>query len=1605
MPDQLEVDRVKELNARIAALTEKAKKLKIDYLADGRIDQTERESLERIDKKIAELTNLVGAAQPPGSGADAGSDAGSASAGASGGGSGGGGGRDAGSDAPGKAAKPDLKAAPEEKIKDADARLQRTGELIAAFEKLISGGADPTPADWGTERTRIEGVIAPMRGGGAADESALDKELKALQKLEDEILSLTEDKASWAKALKEINDRIAVLDRHPQAGAAPEIKPKIDAIKADLAKAVTDANAQKYAKAEKALPAIAKRCDEVELMADDYAKYLALLPDRSNRVGLTAGPPVGDPEVDNIQTQMQTLLADAATDVGADKFADAVAKLDKIGELLDKRSLTDNARTDYLAESAMVQARINTINGFANDEKALIKDKFDQLKKMFADAQYTKTKSYVRSMQLLDKIGVRYGGNIAQHMIDTVTNYRAYNANLATFKPQYDKLKAHAGRSGIESFFQGIDNDYTQAQAEAGARRYVAGSQLLTHIPAATWAAEEQKAGDCKDYKDKRAQVEPKLEAERARAITAAANALAQCDALMATAERQSLAQDFAGALASVTEAESRVADAKTAGDAGEKMGDLRDGKALDDIAKDFDAAFKVFTDMQAHVKSLDGAGDLSALVARADDPANKAKAEAAKAAPDYTVARKHLDDAIAELEAAMPKVLALKPYKDHLADAKAMRDTTLPGINADDCIKPRIDAIRTLIDDAERLARASAYDFAAAEVKLSEAMELAGRAQVEAGLWGDIKSDKATTQGAVSDVAAAPAAVSTAMAARTTTLNAIIAEIDRLVAVPDFKAAAKEAARGAAMRPVTQDDIISVRAILNDKPAWYDNRIANISPPAVTTAPSQHTLATKMFADYTRMMNDEAWEAAYNKLFQAKLAIDDGIRVVAEANVYAPAAADAKTKLDAVVAVRNEGVEEELKALEARYTAAKAQGDAGNFRRPGTEMQKIAQEAVDLLPKANAYQSFLTAAADARTQLAAAESHAQAAAIQPMITRLQAKETKAKDIAKGGDPALGETMMKEISVAAEEAVTSADKAAILAGVNAAIAETASDDGPSFVHIAAARGVYTFLVGKDEAPHAEAELKEADAQLKIAEDDTIAGKERTEALRAGTAACTKADEAMLRYKLLTQIADRAKAKAGELKAHPQKDIIAKDIAALEARVDEILAAAKGADSFDKASADLEAVMAEYHTLLEAADGHAEYIALRKPELETLLTTLEGHDHRYAIKDKIDAIRQKLDQAAQKAEARDYPAAMKLLNEVRSIGLGAEMLADMRGDTPPTTADVEKLIAGPGGIDELDAMIESLEPEAQRSVLRVAFEARFGVDLDIYASAAAESSGGATVPDGTLSGPNLKRFYEIMSDLPDPSAIDSDGMRDFHMIDQANAGGSSWERDKRVVMNEGDYENSDFRGFGLEHEVSDLDPECKPANQDPVNMFSWNTLHEVGHAVDDQHGFMAKNGSGAAYGGWKAHDFDIEPIAKLLAGKFKYDVTYIAELMSRNDNAAVPPKPSGEACSDEEWETRRVKLVAFVQAARSENNPWASSATANRLVIDGRVYQESYNHRWSSYNISARKQGITGYQFRAPGEWFSEIYAAYHSGKLKPGHPAVKWLSTLEGPGT
>jgi len=159
---------------------------------------------------------------------------------------------------------------------------------------------------------------------------------------------------------------------------------------------------------------------------------------------------------------------------------------------------------------------------------------------------------------------------------------------------------------------------------------------------------------------------------------------------------------------------------------------------------------------------------------------------------------------------------------------------------------------------------------------------------------------------------------------------------------------------------------------------------------------------------------------------------------------------------------------------------------------------------------------------------------------------------------------------------------------------------------------------------------------------------------------------------------------------------------------------------------------------------------------------------------------------------------------------------------------------------------------------------------------------------------------------------------------------------------------------------------------------------------------------AREGS-AEFGGWRTHAGDVDSIAQAVAEFCRYDKTpeqtkYVLDLILRKSPEPPEPPPGEEVV----WQTG-LNAVNDWHAIAAAQNVWWRQGDCNKITIKGRIYHEAYHQTWVSYLASARKSGITGYQFRAPAEWFAELYATFHMDKLKPSHPATKWLSRLSAP--
>lgn len=149
---------------------------------------------------------------------------------------------------------------------------------------------------------------------------------------------------------------------------------------------------------------------------------------------------------------------------------------------------------------------------------------------------------------------------------------------------------------------------------------------------------------------------------------------------------------------------------------------------------------------------------------------------------------------------------------------------------------------------------------------------------------------------------------------------------------------------------------------------------------------------------------------------------------------------------------------------------------------------------------------------------------------------------------------------------------------------------------------------------------------------------------------------------------------------------------------------------------------------------------------------------------------------------------------------------------------------------------------------------------------------------------------------------------------------------------------------------------------------------------------------------AAVGKSKSKDADVKNLLlqvalRILGGTTKE--VAVKETLAEFKMAAPPDDVDWAALAKDD----AVKWCETVRLKGSSTGLWgtgASGAEANALS-DKRVYQEAYNGKWVSYDLEARGAGVSSYQFRAPGEWFAEAYAAFFLRKLKTSHPLYDWL--------
>ncbi|MEP2718920.1 hypothetical protein [Pseudophaeobacter sp.] len=1515
-------------------------------------------------------------------------------------------------DAPADEIAPDLSG-------DAAAKVQRISDEIAAlrsgpvkaYTDILPEVGNTVPTAWEDVLKGAESVRAKAAEDlAAADLAKLDAALDALAKLGSVVKKATADKTSFQKALEIFDLRIVPLTGHHHAGT-PEIAPEIKKITDIRAEAVDLSKADENAKATAKISGLEAQFVAIEALADDFAHFLALDPDRKALVDGTRGVSTNDPAIDDPTREIERLYDAAQADRAAGKFKEGVAKLDKIAEVYEATAKVRAFKKEYDNDRPIAKTWIDDFALEAAPARALLATKLTELNGIYTNADVATTNDYEKSLKVLGPFWVLR--KFIENEFPIVTQYPT---DLAAFEAKLAELKAHAGKDGIKADIDLMETDLAKAKAEAVSNKFSTAIGILAETKP-SWPTYLASAVAYKAYSEKLAVVEPKITALKGNADAAAL--LADAGTLMTEAGMQALNRDFVKALATVTEAEKRAAAAKAQADAQGEVEGLYDEAKLDNLEKEWDAAFKVYTDIRDRVLAADTDGEFLVFLARAQLPAKEA--DDAQKAKKYDDARAYLDSAITNLRLGLSLVGSHQAYLvTHGALATQITAITADPPNTDVCLQPQIDAITAKVTEAEDLIKPEAYDYTGAEAKLAEVRSDLTKATADGETYKLIKAKLVVAQQALALIGAEPAANQAILGKTKTKITGLIAEVQAKLNAGDFPAALTLATEAALWREHLMDsgnlagDISTLRNLLANEGPFYKDKIGGLSGAGKEAGVHLLAAAAGIFAKYEAARDAGTLETADSLLYGAKGKIEEVEAILKAAQPYGLAKTAAEAAMVPLRAATNAIVEAQIKALEARLTAATIDQReptvrAQDYTASTREMKAIEEAAKALLPQAQAALTYEPVRASARAKLDTAKAHADVDAIDVQLTRLEEKYANLTGLADKQDYATAQAMAEEIIPAVDAAIKTADNHALLEKVNEVIGGD-EDSAPWWPQVEAAKLSIKFVGSKENADVAKSYLDAANSEIAECEKSKSEAKKSKGHLLAALEACNTADEVISQYAFVMQEVERAKEKIIALEGHSDAGYITVQISELKKTLAQAEATAATGQNYDAMSADVKAVFEALIAYRDLCDAHKAYIELRaKPEVEPRLAQLEAHEHRYAIKPNIDELRKKLSEAQAKVEAHEPQAGIKLLEEARAIGTAAFVMAQMRKDVAPTEKDIQEILSRPNGTEELDAMIDNLEPEASRAVVKVAFKARFGCEISNFDSEKLKP--GFEDLDNAQQGPNIVAFYKAMQDLPPEHTLGNDSLAQFAVIDVAGQGSYYQGDEKRVVMHEGDANVSSPYPFGNEEAIGSPDDAatdeeraeleaCQPANDEPVTFFNWNTLHEVGHAVDDQQGFMSKRADQDAFGGWTEFGLDLSPVAEKFAKKFEYDQAYISEYMSNKTNIVPATKPDTEACSDVDWEARRIAVCAHVDMAREKKSPWASMTVAKKLAIGGIVYQESYPFRWTCYKLAARSKGITGYQFRAPGEWFSELYAAYHSGKLKENNPAIAWLEAL-----
>ena len=672
-----------------------------------------------------------------------------------------------------------------------------------------------------------------------------------------------------------------------------------------------------------------------------------------------------------------------------------------------------------------------------------------------------------------------------------------------------------------------------------------------------------------------------------------------------------------------------------------------------------------------------------------------------------------------------------------------------------------------------------------------------------------------------------------------------------------------------------------------------------------------------------------------------------------------------------------------QMAELEKRLVGADALADRRQMRIEdgAEELKKIAADSARLLtaaPDADAYNTARTAAVD---KLAKLTRHPAADRIGDALATIQQQLEQAFKLTGAGDWKGARALISQATADLDAAAKLADKAKETQDA----AGTKGDAAAVKNAIAKLRKQAEALEKGDNGKLVKADLKQVSAALKQAEARASAKPPGNtgESLKQAADGLIKAEGVA---SLHTRFIERRKLVEDRYKALLKLPTAKANKAKIQA-VEALLKTADGHDGKrdgTKATAAVEQADAAAKEA-EKLDGLRQAFEARS---KAVAKQLKEFDPKALDKKQRKEVEGDLKFADKQATDFQFDAANRVLDlaEARMEASKTHSLANQKPPDAALLADSAKKVMAKGGGRLLDAMVRELPDNVPFSVLAAMAKQRFGLELQ------------SDAVDDTKSG---KKIWEMLSKVPQ-DVVGNPSLKTVRRKGPTENGGLYQSDGNLIVMNGRPGQSKQGFGKGIANELpKDVEDDCQPVDDKPLDYFDFATLHEVGHSVDDSAQFMNSRAGQEKFGGWTQYGGKVEPIAAAVAKWAGYDSTpeqkkYVLDLII--GNATNPPTPPTD--KQDAWKAAKKKVDDWHKIATSQK-VWWSQANSGKITIDGVIYHEAYDNTWVSYLAKARQQAITGYQFRAPGEWFAELYASYRIGKLKKTHPAVKWLSAIK----